>query len=486
MTKLNMKILVLTGILSLSLVMSSIPLADAAPTVGRTLKSPGVMMMFCGNDAWHPNDCDERYEGYSWSERIVVLIYAPGWNEDSRKVDSIGTTEFPIDVYTDAQRISDIDFQETGPDTGIFKGTIKMTGQGMNSPCGMMCTVNKVHDNSQTTVKTMGMGGEGSLSSHDIAAKIQTNAQDGRITVAWEANEDINLVKSASYSWRVGELGLIDETVEVNTSLTGVQPNKLRFYVHDADLWTMHHEPNSYWVEVWSDSDHAGTWAQMRFVENHDHGEGAYVEEFEPLTEPASHSLQKYTPDGLYKIYMWWEPGGAIGVGQNYLMNFMIHDGMTDVHQQGISYDMDVILNGEIIETRTDRFSVDGNLRENVSFTERGSAKISIYNINGYDTGEDFSFQVAPTPEIREVAPRHHAFDDAIDPLYDGYEHIHFIDTLIGEIELTTDDRSFGKGQLRVNPGDNIYIQYTDQTLPNPYDQDEEMELIITAQVVGY
>ena len=29
------------------------------------------------------------YSGYTWTDRIYVLIYANGWNEDSEKIDQI-------------------------------------------------------------------------------------------------------------------------------------------------------------------------------------------------------------------------------------------------------------------------------------------------------------------------------------------------------------------------------------------------------------
>ena len=78
------------------------------------------------------------------------------------------------------------------------------------------------------------------------------------------------------------------------------------------------------------------------------------------LTEPAASSLTKYTEDGRWKVYFWWEPGGLLGVGQDYVINLMAHDGMTDVHEMGLTYTMEVYLNGELVETRTDRSFADG------------------------------------------------------------------------------------------------------------------------------
>ena len=110
-------------------------------------KSAGIIMMFCSNETFKLQDCHERYEGIGWTDRVNVLIYAPGWNEDSDKIERIGTSSNPINVYTDAARINNLEFNETGPDTGVFMGVIKLTGE-MNYT---------VHDSYITTVKTPGM-----------------------------------------------------------------------------------------------------------------------------------------------------------------------------------------------------------------------------------------------------------------------------------------------------------------------------------------
>ena len=82
-------------------------------------------------------------------------------------------------------------------------------------------------------------------------------------------------------------------------------------------------------------------------MQNHDHGsEVEYKGVSEPLTEPAASSLTKYTPDGKWKMYFWWQPGGVIGVDQDYDLNLMVHDGKTDIHQNKLSYDMEIWFNG--------------------------------------------------------------------------------------------------------------------------------------------
>ena len=182
---------VLVAVLVISIPMQSVFAESGFSNVKR---ATGVIMKFCANETFTLQDCNERYEGIGWTDRINVLIYAPGWNFDSDKIDQIGSVTNPIDVYTDAARVDNVEFSETGPDTGIFFGVVKMTGASMYT----------VHDTFKTTVKTPGMTMDmdmtgRTISSYDRAVMIATSPQDGRVTVAWEANDDVTVMKSAYY-----------------------------------------------------------------------------------------------------------------------------------------------------------------------------------------------------------------------------------------------------------------------------------------------
>lgn len=99
----------------------SLPVQSAFSESGFTnvKKVTGIIMKFCSNETFTLQNCNERYEGLGWTDKINVLIYAPGWNIDSYKIDEIGGTTNPIDVYTDAKRVNNVEFAETGPDTGV-------------------------------------------------------------------------------------------------------------------------------------------------------------------------------------------------------------------------------------------------------------------------------------------------------------------------------------------------------------------------------
>ena len=452
-----------------------------------TYKTPGIIMKFCQNPATTLQNCDEKYDGYTWTDRIYVLIYANGFNEDSDKIESIGLGQNgygTIKVTTRESTADEIAFTETGPDTGVFLGIVKMTGENMF----------KVHDENNIQIKTMGMNMDNimamtmmgkttyswMMSAHDVAVKLPTGTQDGAVTVSWEANEDVNIVKSATWDWRMGEIEFDKEQFVADEPIT--------FKLHDADLWIHHADFHTYYIHAWSDSDTAGIYVPVQFTPNHDHGGnlgGGDIEDIQ-LSEPAASSLTKYTPDGEYKLYFWWQPGGVIGVDKDYDINIMVHDGLTDIMQSKLTYGMEIYLNGELIEKRTERFADDGHAVEPVRFDKRGTAKIVITDI--FDSGlkQDFSFQVAPEAIEKQVVGKHHAFTlGNIPEDWKGRIHGHYVDVLEGSFDVTYDDNSSKKNKLRVSNGDSIYVEYEDRTLPKdiggliggPYSSADHMDI---------
>jgi len=300
------------------------------------------------------------------------------------------------------------------------------------------------------------------MSAYDVAVKLPTGTQDGAVTVSWEANEDVNIVKSATWEWRLGEIEFDKEQFIAGEPIT--------FKLHDADLWIHHADFHTYYIHAYSDSDMAGIYVPVQFTPNHDHGGqlgGGDIEDVQ-LSEPAASSLTKYTPDGEYKLYFWWQPGGVIGVDKDYDINIMVHDGLTDIMQSKLTYGMEIYLNGELIEKRTERFADDGHAVEPVRFDERGTAKIIITDIFDGNVKQDFSFQVAPEAVVKQVVGKHSAFTEGNIPEdWKGRIHGHYVDLLEGSFDVTFDDSSSSKNTLRVSDGDSIYVEYEDRTLPN-------------------
>ncbi len=163
--------------------------------------------------------------------------------------------------------------------------------------------------------------------------------------------------------------------------------------------------------------------------------------------------------------------------------------------QSKLTYGVEIYLNGELIEKRTERFADDGHAVETVRFDERGTAKIVITDI--FDTGlsQDFSFQVAPEAIVKQVVGKHSAFAEGNIPEdWKGRIHGHYVDELIGSFDVTYDDHSFDKNTLRVSSGDSIYLEYEDLTLPKdnegliggPYSTSDEVEIYAQAFVFDH
>ena len=239
----------LSGILLTSTILMMMPSAEAY--------EPQVQMWFSSKNT---KDLGtflkyEKYEDYSWEGKINVMIYAPGWNEDSAKVDTIGTEdETPIGVIVRnssegssgaVKSLSPCGFAETGPDTGLFYGRIKLSGTDL--------------DTNGDGVGEMGFGksscanmSEGtSKPSHREAAKLESS-QSGALTVWWQYNEEDDQViaKSATYSMSEANVEFSQEYYDAT--------DRVLVNLTDKDLNGKPKDKAQVFARVYSDSDRTG------------------------------------------------------------------------------------------------------------------------------------------------------------------------------------------------------------------------------------
>tara|TARA_B110000014_G_scaffold176814_1_gene126562 strand:+ start:547 stop:1494 length:948 start_codon:yes stop_codon:yes gene_type:complete len=197
----------------------------------------------------------ETYEGYTWEGSVNVMIYAPGWNTDSQKMDTIGSDdETPIGVIVRqntagssgaVKSLEPCGFLETGPDTGLFYGRVKLSGTDL--------------DANGDGVGEMGFGksactnlSEGtSKSSHREAAKLESS-QSGALTVWWQYNEEDDQVvsKSASYSMSEAEVKFSQEYYDTT--------DRVLIDVTDKDMNGKPKDKAQVFARVFSDSDKVG------------------------------------------------------------------------------------------------------------------------------------------------------------------------------------------------------------------------------------
>ena len=227
------------------------------------------MMLFCANnpisDKYNVNGitagniiggCKEKLDGYSWGSRIYILIYAPGWNTDSDKLDVIGNNKHnPITANSREGNMSlEGDgcngFIETAPDHGLFYGSIKLSGfkhdiNGDGRPD--LFGGNRCEKNNSVL--------------DDGAGRVEAK-QNGAVTVNFEYSEKKFVSKTALHSWREATLEFdkteYDVSDEIHLTLTDL----------DNMRWPFD-KKQPYEIHIYSDSDSAGILMDAYWVPNY-------------------------------------------------------------------------------------------------------------------------------------------------------------------------------------------------------------------------
>jgi len=237
-----------------------LPTADAQTT------GNGNKIFFCENnpikkheyDKPHmkPQDymskCKERADGYSWGSRIYVLLWAPGFNADDKKIDELGNDGDGQGLITltsrDGSARSDSSsncnpFIETGRDHGLFYGSIKLRG--------FSTTVNDDGVRMYGGDRCEGSGNYGGQGTLDDGVLGVEAGQDGAVTMSFEYAENKWMHKSATHTWRIADFNFDKEeyTMDDTATVTIKDLDGLRYPFDKRTGYQMH---------IWSDTDEGG------------------------------------------------------------------------------------------------------------------------------------------------------------------------------------------------------------------------------------
>ena len=106
-----------------------------------------------------------------------------------------------------------------------------------------------------------------------------------------------------------------------------------------------------------------------------------------------------------WKFHLSLSPAGKINPKEQITLNLEFHDPVTNSIIPQITYDIDVFLNGKIIESRVGQETPDGVDAIKVTFDKVGAVIVRISNVNNFDTSGQFSFKVTePKSEPMVVA----------------------------------------------------------------------------------
>ena len=168
---------------------------------------------------------------YSWGDTVYITILAPDFNYDHKKRDIIGNNkENNIIISTSKKTISGFKMHETGTDTGIFTGEVKLTGftHKMKSAA--------LNDTSETT-KIL-----------DDIDMFPTSRND-EIKISFSCyGEKIEAI--AIIRWNIGEIMWSEKTYQIGDGG--------KITVIDPDMSITHHTKNKFKIKIYSDSDKHG------------------------------------------------------------------------------------------------------------------------------------------------------------------------------------------------------------------------------------
>jgi len=255
----------------LVLLTSGVPLnanndGEILPTADAQRLDNGNKIFFCENnpikkheyDKPHmkPQDymskCKERTDGYSWGSRIYVLLWAPGFNADDKKIDKLGNDGDGQGLITLTSRDGSVradskttcnSFVETGRDHGLFYGSMKLRG--------FSTTVNDDDVRMYGGDRCEGpsnWNGQGTLDDGVLGVK---TGQDGAVTMSFEYAENKWMHKSATHTWRIADFNFDKEeyTMDDTATVTIRDLDGLRYPFDKRTAYTMH---------IWSDTDQGG------------------------------------------------------------------------------------------------------------------------------------------------------------------------------------------------------------------------------------
>jgi hypothetical protein len=195
----------------------------------------------------------------NWFGKVTIMIYAPGWNTDSDKRDSIGNTaESALTVVSRGDGNTNFEVGtcsngliETGTDTGVFYGRLKLSASD--------------HDVNNDGVIDTKLGGTGCKNSpFDEYAKVETG-REGAVTVNWEYNPEDNKTVSntITYGWNLATIKFLEDEYPTNS--------EVQFQLKEKDLGDMPKDKLKLTFKVWSDSDLAGILVEATQDKNYKH-----------------------------------------------------------------------------------------------------------------------------------------------------------------------------------------------------------------------
>ena len=180
---------------------------------------------------------------YTWTDKVRITIDSPDHNLDGNIVETIGDSrESKVKVNVRSMDLDYYKLVETGPNTGIFEGTVTLTGNPHHDADG------NGEKGDASGAASSGVDSKETLGPDDGMLPIYNN--ETGITVSFEFEEDMVAIATAPITWNTGTIKWTESSYSLGTigEMT----------VTDTDINLNQEEKDTIVVDVWSDSDAGG------------------------------------------------------------------------------------------------------------------------------------------------------------------------------------------------------------------------------------
>src|SRR6267143_23915 len=170
-------------------------------------------------------------KAYTWTSLVQILVYAPDFDSSPNLIDTID-----VSVSTRGHTISPYKLVETGTHTGIFAGSVTLTGEpSLKGAEG---------------VDGQGMNPSGLQSGNGPNDGFLPAENSDGVTASFMYNKDQTVTGSALVQWNAGQIQWLEQNYQVN------EQGKLQ--IIDQDMNLSPKAIDKFETNVWSDSDSGG------------------------------------------------------------------------------------------------------------------------------------------------------------------------------------------------------------------------------------
>jgi len=171
-------------------------------------------------------------KAYTWTSLVQIRVYAPDFNSDPNLIDTID-----VSVSTRGNTLSSYKLVETGTHTGIFAGSVTLTGDPSLKGTG--------------GVDGQGMNPSGLQSGNGPNDGFLPSENSDGVTISFLYNEHQTIAGSALVQWNTGQIQWLEQNYQLNEQ--GI------LQIIDPDMNLSPKAIDKFETSVWSDSDSGGT-----------------------------------------------------------------------------------------------------------------------------------------------------------------------------------------------------------------------------------